>query len=82
MTDKIHKMLQMVLDGQTLIRKDVANLDKKLSDRIGGVEKRLTERMDKLGLQLANLEDDAPTVEEFDKLNKRVSKVEQKIATI
>jgi hypothetical protein len=82
MADKTHKMLQMVLDGQTLIRKDVANLDKKLSDSIGSVEKRLTKRMDKLGLQIANLEDDAPTIEEFDKLDKRVSKVEQKIATI
>ena len=39
----------------------------------------LTERMDKLGLQIARLEDDAPTIEEFDDLEKRVSKLENQV---
>ena len=39
-------------------------------------------RMDKLGKSLAYLEDDAPTREEFDGLEKRVVKVEQKAASI
>ena len=41
-------------------------------------EKNLTSRIDKLGRQLAYLEDDAPTREEHDNLEKRVVKVEQK----
>ena len=46
------------------------------------VESNLTKRIDKIGLQAANLEDDAPTVKEFDRLEKRVTKVEQKVAAI
>jgi len=49
------KILQSILDGQTLIRKDIKE-----------VKESLTERIDKLGLQIANLEDDAPTIKEFD----------------
>lgn len=74
----------------------IEKLDKKLSDRIDkldikvdgldkkidGVEQRLIKRIDKLGLQIAKLEDDAPTWEDFDKLELRVKKVEQKVAAI
>lgn len=82
MTDDSHKMLQMVLDGQGAIRNDIKNLDKKLSTKIDDVDEKLTKRIDKLGLQIANLEDDAPTIEEFDKLEKRVKKIEVKVASI
>ncbi|KKR71367.1 MAG: hypothetical protein UU12_C0002G0025 [Candidatus Woesebacteria bacterium GW2011_GWA2_40_7b] len=82
MADDSHKMLQMVLDGQSAIRGDIKNLDKKLSTKIDDVDEKLTKRIDKLGLQIANLEDDAPTIEEFDKLGRRVKKVELKIASI
>lgn len=75
-------MLQMVLDGQSTIRKDIKNLDDKLTNQINTVDTKLTKRIDKLGLQIANLEDDAPTIEEFDKLEKRVKKVEVKVASI
>ena len=71
MTDDTHKMLQMVLDGQGAIRKDIKNLDEKL-----------TKRIDSLGNTLAVLDDDAPTSEEFDKLEKRVKKIELKVASI
>jgi len=77
-----NKMLQMVLDGQVAIRQDVKKLDEKLSGKIDGVEEKLTSRIDKLGLQIANLEDDSPTIEEFDKLETRVAKVEKKVALI
>ena len=50
----------------------------RLDKKIDGVEQRLTERIDTLGKQLAYLEDDAPTREEFGKLEKRVDKLEQK----
>ncbi|MFV2014531.1 MAG: transposase [Candidatus Heimdallarchaeota archaeon] len=36
-------------------------------------------RIDKLGLQLAELADDAPTIEEFDSLGKRVTKLEHHV---
>lgn len=79
---------------QELLSK-IDKVDKKLSDRIDGidqkvdglsqkvdkVEKNLIKRMDKLGNQLAYLEDDAPTREEFDDLEKRVGNVEQKSAS-
>lgn len=65
------------------------DVEKKLSGKIDGLdgkmnqmEKRLTARIDKLGLQIAKLEDDSPTVEEFDRLERRVTKVEQKVAAI
>ena len=82
MADNANKMLQMVLDGQAAIRHDVKKLDEKFSGKIDGVEEKLTTRIDKLGLQIANLEDDAPTVEEFDDLTSRVKKIELKAALI
>ncbi|KKQ74429.1 MAG: hypothetical protein US96_C0032G0008 [Candidatus Woesebacteria bacterium GW2011_GWB1_38_5b] len=66
------KILQAILDGQTLIRKDI----KEVKEGLKKTEERLTGRMDKLGLQIARLEDDAPTIEEVGNLEKRVSKLE------
>ena len=69
------KILQAILDGQNGIREDIRRVEDKLSQ----TENRLTERIDKLGIQLAELSDDAPTIEEFDKLEKRVTKLENQI---
>lgn len=69
MADDTHKMLQLVLEGQGAIRSDIKNLDEKL-----------TKRIDRIGLDVARLQDDAPTIEEFDKLEKRVKNVEVKVA--
>ena len=60
------KILQSILDGQVLIRKDIKE-----------VKEVLTKRIDKLGMQLASLEDDSPTIEEFDLLAKRVNRLEK-----
>lgn len=67
------KMFQVIIDGQVLIRKDIKNVERKLSKQIKGNG----ERIDRLGFQLANLEDDSPTVEEFNNLGKRVGKLEK-----
>ena len=67
------KMLQSILTGVADIREDIERLNKK----INGVEERLTERIDKLGGTIAYLEDDTPTMEEFEKLEKRVTKIEK-----
>lgn len=66
------KLLQTILDNLNLVDKKV----EEVKDEIVETRKSLTLRIDKLGLQIANLEDDAPTVEEFDSLEKRVSKLE------
>lgn len=85
-------MLRAIINGQSALKEELLNkidkVDKKvdllgenLGGKIDGVEKRLTERIDKLGKQLAYLEDDTPTIEEHENLEKRVTKVEQKIAS-
>lgn len=75
------KMLQAIINGQSAIKQEligrIDKVDKKvdrLDERVAGldgkidkVEKRLTERLDKIGRQLAYLEDDTPTREEFNK---------------
>ena len=70
------KLLQSILDKVSTVDRKVEKGFKDVNQRIGDTEKRLTDRIDKLGLQLAELSDDAPTIEEFDKLEKRVSKLE------
>ena len=73
------KMLQAIINGQTTLKqellREIGKVDQKvdkLTDRVEGldgkidsVEKNLTGRLDKIGRQLAYLEDDAPTREEF-----------------
>ena len=61
-----NRMLQTLIDGQTAIRKDIKRVEKKVGEN--------GQRIDTLGSQLAALEDDAPTIEEFDDLKKRVDK--------
>ena len=70
------KLLQSILDKVSTVDRKVEKGFKDVNQRIGDTEKRLTDRIDKLGLQLSELSDDAPTIEEFDKLEKRVSKLE------
>ena len=70
-----NKLLQSVLDKVSLI-------DRKLDQGFKDVNKRFDEtdkRIDKIGLQVANLEDDTPTIEEYSTLGKRVSKLEHQI---
>jgi len=71
-------MLQMVLDKVTLIDKKVDGGFKEVSKRFDETDKRIN----KLGIQLAELEDDAPTMEEHEDLERRVKKVEHQIASI
>ena len=69
---KDNKILQSILDSQILIRKDI----KEVKEEAKKTEERLTGRINKLGMQLAILEDDTPTIDEFDGLEKRVTKLE------
>lgn len=70
------KMLQLLVDGQRQIRQDIKQLEKKVDD---GFQKT-TIRIDKLGMQLAELEDDAPTMEEFEDLEQKVVKIQHHLA--
>ena len=65
------------------INKRFDGLENKMNKGFSNVDKKiieLTKRVDKIGLAIARLEDDAPTIDEFDKLQARVKKVEQKVA--
>jgi len=67
------KILQAILDGQTSIKKDIKEVRDEVKNNGG--------RIDKLGTQLAELENDSPTIKEFDGLKKRVGKVEKQVAS-
>lgn len=68
------QLLQAILDK-------VTNVDKKV-DEVKSVVVKNGERLDKLGLELAKLQDDSPTIEEFDNLEKRVEKLENQASSI
>ena len=74
------KMLQLVLDKVTKLDKKVDAGFKEVNARIDDTKNSLTSRIDKLGFQIARLEDDAPTIEEFDKLEKKVVKIQKHLA--
>ena len=79
------KILQAILDGQSAIKEELKGEINKVKEDVLRVEKKVDEngeRIDKLGLDLAKLSDDAPTYEEFDGLEERVSKVESQIASV
>ena len=58
----------------------VNNLDSKVESlraEMKQVFEKLTARVDKIGLQVAHLEDDTPTRDEFDDVDSRLKKLEQ-----
>ena len=63
------KLLQSILDGQVQIRKELKETRESLEKKVEANGKRI----DKLGLQIAKLEDDAPTREEFEELKQKVA---------
>ena len=87
--DEIQKMFRVLINGQSALkqellgeinklRKDLGNLKKEMHDEFKKVHKRI----DRIGYQLAYLEEDAPTREEYDELENRVEKIETKIAAL
>ena len=86
--DETKKMLQAIINGQSAMKSEllgeIRKLDKKFDLRIDLLAKetkegfeKLTERVDKIGLQVARWEDDTPTRAEFDDVNSRLKKLEQ-----
>jgi len=72
------KMLQTLIDGQSTIRNDI----KGLKGDLKRTDDKLTKRIDKIGLELTELSDDAPTNEEFDNLESRVDKMEKQAVSV
>jgi DNA repair exonuclease SbcCD ATPase subunit len=93
MTDDT-KMLRAIINGQSSIKdellSEIHKVDKKVdagfkkvNERFEVVDTRFDQvdkRIDKLGLQIASLEDDAPTMEEFEGLEKKVVKIQKRLA--
>ena len=88
--DDVKEMLKAVINGQHALRTEmvgeISELRKEMQDKFAEVDKRfdkvdkrfdeVDQRLDKQGAQLAYLEEDAPTREEHDALEKRVEKIE------
>jgi ubiquinone biosynthesis protein UbiJ len=71
------KMLQAVLDKVSSVDKKVDSLENKVEKGFKEVNKRL----DIIGTSVACLEDDTPTIEELDSLEKRVVNLEHHISS-
>jgi hypothetical protein len=83
--DDTRKMLQAIINGQNALKQDLVKRIDQVVTEVKGVkedlrlvEKKLTVRIDRVGKSLAYLEEDAPIREEFDELEDRVVKLEQK----
>ncbi|OGM77750.1 hypothetical protein A2188_02735 [Candidatus Woesebacteria bacterium RIFOXYA1_FULL_43_9] len=66
------KLLQILIDGQAQMKQDIRTLREDMNKGFDRLEKRI----DRIGLQVAELEDDAPTREEFDELDGKVTKLQ------
>jgi len=73
-------MLQAIISNQALIREDIKNVHDEVKENREAINKN-GQRITKVGIQIAELEDDTPTIREFDKLKQRVRKLEKRIAT-
>lgn len=94
--DDIKKMIRAVINGQSAIKSELLSRISKLDGRMNKFDgrmdkleknmsagfKKVNARIDKIGLQLAQLDEDAPTGGEFTALEKRVTEVEHKVASI
>ena len=67
------KLLQAILDKVNNLGDGINRLEKKMDDGFNKVNARI----DMLGEQLNEVDDDAPTGEEFNRLERRVTKLEQ-----
>ena len=78
--NEILKMLRSIANAQSAMRAEMLSEFKALKESNTKEHVEINRRIDLLGSDLANLDEDAPTSEEFNKLEKRVTKLEKKIA--
>ena len=77
-------MLQVLIKGQDSLKKGQNALTEELAilrEETKNGFRETHERLDKQGTQLAYLDDDAPTREEYDGLVKKVEKIEKVLST-
>ena len=70
-----------VIQNFSQVSRRFDQMETRLDKKIDGVEERLTKRIDAIGKQLAYLEDDAPTRDEFDNHEKRIGKLEKPMSS-
>ncbi|OGZ28817.1 MAG: hypothetical protein A2562_00095 [Candidatus Nealsonbacteria bacterium RIFOXYD1_FULL_39_11] len=82
--DDTKKMLRTIINGQSAMKSELLGEIKKVDKKVDLLKKSMDKgfkdvnaRVDKLGKSLAYLEDDAPTREEFEDLDKRVGNLEE-----
>lgn len=86
--NEIKKMQRAIINGQSSMKAEllaeIKKVDHKLDKEVVGLRQEmqkgfndLTWRVDMIGKQLNTLDDDAPVGEEFNKLVKRVDKLEK-----
>ena len=89
--DDTKKMLQAIINGQSALKQELLSEIKKVDGKVNNLDskveslraemkqgfEKLTARVDKIGLQVARLEDDTPTRDEFDDVDSRLKKLEQ-----
>lgn len=75
MTDA--KILQAIFDKLNEIGEDLRGFKSMVYKRFDNLD----ERVDSLGMQIANLEDDAPTREELENLEHKVEKLQARVTT-
>lgn len=80
--DQVQKMLRAIINGQSAMKSELLAEIKKVRDELNEFRqetkdelKKTNKRIDTIGLQLANLEDDAPTRQEFEELQTSVAKL-------
>lgn len=92
--DDTQKLLKTIINHQSSVKEELLKEIRSVRTKVDSYGENLNEfkketklnfrkvndRMDKLGRQLAYLEDDAPTREEFDELKEKVEKISKKFA--
>ncbi len=85
--DEVKKMFRTIVNGQSAMKQEllgeIKKVDNKLNGKIDSLGsevrngfRKVNKRLDTIGKSVAYLEDDAPTIKEFDKLEARVIKLE------
>lgn len=91
--DSNDKMIRAIVNSQSSMKQEllerISKLDRKLGCRIDRLEIKtedgfikVSERLDKIGKSVAYLEDDTPTIQEHNKLEKSVGNIENKLQTL
>ncbi len=88
--DEVKKMFQTLVNGQSSLKQEILKELKKVNTRIDAVDSglrtdmkkgftKIVKRLDVIGKTVAFLEEDTPTRDEYDELEKRVDKIETKL---